>query len=201
MLMRTFCSLVVLCVASTSFAQGVSKENYKGAPQADSSVSAQGLRVAFVKPVLTLKVKATLEGYGSNSNSEKIDEANGVSIGYAHLPVGRPGFTTNFALINLKEKGDDSASFLRIDGNLAYAVNQTVSFKGGLNIATVNKSEFRKTMEPGIGVQASVGLQLNKNIGIDAGFVQMRQNSKGRYDKIKISAQETGPELALTGTF
>lgn len=160
----------------------------------------QGLRIAFVKPVLTMKSKVTVEGMGSGSGSEKVDSSNGVSVGYAYLPIKSAGFTTNLALINLKEEGDDSYSMIRADGNLAYAINPMVNFKGGVNLSTFNKSEFRKDFRPQVGLQASAGFQLNRNFGIDLGYASMNQQSK-TIDGVSMSLQESGPELSLTGTF
>ncbi len=184
--------------ASFSKPEGVSTQS---APKAvSSSPLRQGVRMAFLKPVLKMKMKATVEGFGSFTDTEKLDSANGVSVGYAYLPIQSAGFTTNLALINIKENGDDSVSMIRADGNLAFAVNPMMNFKGGLNLTTLNKSEFRKDFKPGVGFQASAGFQLNRNLGVDVGYVTMNQQSK-TIDGVSMSLEESGPEVSLTGTF
>ncbi len=160
----------------------------------------EGFRVAFVKPVLSMKMTATVEGLGAASQTEKIDSANGVSFGYAYLPIQSAGFTTNVAIINLKEQGDDSVAMLRADGNLAFAINPTVNFKGGINLATMNKSGFRQDFSSEVGFQASAGFQFNRNFGVDVGYVTMAQQSK-TIEGVSVALEQSGPELSLTGTF
>ena len=194
--------LVIAILASTSFAQNKSTTQM----QQDEGISSKGLRVSIVRPNLDGKAKANYNGL-SLDVSEKIDETLGIAIGYANLPVEEMGWTTNAAIMESKNNGT-SANIARIDGSLAYAFNKYVNLKGGLNIIKFTSGKGVKDLNPGLGFQASAGLQITRNFGLDLGYVEMNASGKApiTYNGQEIGKADsdiklTGFEIALNGTF
>lgn len=186
-------STALLIFASTNvFAQGQSRTK-----ALDDGYSAKGVRVSFLKPDLELKVKATYEE-SSFSGSNKLEDTLGVGVGYAFLPVQNLGWTTNFSYIQFKDSRD-TAHFLRLDGNLAYTFTDVLNLKGGVNVSKIGGAGDADKITPGIGFQASLGVQATRNFGIDFGYTQMKQ--AGSDDGIKWTLEEAGFELGLNGTF
>lgn len=184
--------LAMALVASSSFAQNTSTAKMP----ADDSISSKGFRIGIVKPMLEADIKASYQGQ-SFGNKEKLDEALGLSLGYASLPVQELGWTANATYMDIKNNGE-STGLARIDGNLAYAFTSIVNVKGGLNVSKLTKSDASK-YDAGIGFQGGVGVQLTRNFGLDLGYTQMNQS--GSSDGIKVDLKEAGVEIGLNGTF
>lgn len=183
--------LATALVASMSFAQNTSTAQM---PAQESS--SKGFRVSIVKPMLEAEIKAS--GYGASvSNSEKLDEALGVAVGYANLPVQALGWTANLTHMDIKNDGTNG-SMLRVDGNAAYAFTNYVNVKGGLNLSKLTSSSDIE-FTPAIGFQASVGYQVTKNFGLDLGYTQM--NQKAEEQGVDVTFKVSGLEIGLNGTF
>lgn len=163
--------------------------------QIHDGFAARGLRIAYVKPFLTATNKSNLL-FGNNGRGEAIDQANGVAVGYAYLPINRLGYTANVSYLDLLNNKFD-IGLIRVDANVAYALTPTLNVKTGANYSEFNRKDFRSSYSGLAGFQASLGLQLNKNFGIDAGAVLMRQKEKAEGALLS----EAGPEVSLAGTF
>lgn len=159
--------------------------------------AAKGLRVALVKPFLTVDYKFSGQGI-SDGGHEGIDQVNGASVGYAYLPIRKVGYTGNLSYLDVVDDGFEFG-MIRVDGNVAYTFSPVLNVKAGINLAQFNKSEMRKHMKVQPGLQASVGMQFNRNFGVDAGAVLMRQ--KGQFESTTEKLTEAGPEVSVTGTF
>jgi hypothetical protein len=152
------------------------------------SVSTQGVRVALLKPFLNRGITAE----GRRIKIGDIKDSLGYAIGYAHLPIRELGFTTNLAYLAFWESED---SLVRLDGNLGYAFDEIVNFKGGLNGSQV--TGFREPrLGAALGIQAGVGFQINPLFGIDISYVMMRQTGSS-----SVAMDESGFEFAVHGTF
>lgn len=139
----------------------------------------------------------------SASDSESLDSTLGLSVGYAYLPVQQLGLVGSVALLDISNKDEDGKTYTqtmyRVDGNAAYSFNQNLYLKGGANISGFTRGDIAKKMDPAIGLQAGLGFQINKNFGIDAGLVMMRQTATML--GVDVELQESGLELGLHGTF
>lgn len=167
------------------------------APQSefvDGGIASEGFRLAILKPFMNLDVK--ISGTGE-SDSSKIDDTLGFSVGYANLPVQDLGWTTNLAYLDMRNNGG-SAGMARLDGNLAYAFKPMVNIKGGLNVSKMVSGALTQ-LNVGIGFQAGVGFQFTQNFGIDAGYSQMNQSLSSGGQTATI--RESGPEIGLNATF
>ena len=173
---------LIVVTTSISFAKGPAVE----APQ-DEAISSKGFRVAILKPFLKEDTK------GSEGTSLK---TLGFSAGYANLPVGHIGWTANLSYIDVEES---PVVFYRLDGNAAYAFTKYFNIKGGLNFSKATGNSSEDSLNPGFGLQASLGLQISENFGIDVGYTQMNQskNSKG----VNFEFKESGVEVGFNVTF
>jgi hypothetical protein len=142
----------------------------------------EGVRFAMVKPNLT------------SDNGDSLGDQLGVSLGYASLPVQQLGWTTNVVLIEIRDS-ESTVQLGRVDGNLAHAFNEFVNIKAGLNLSKYLTGGDNR-LNPGLGLQASIGFQLSRGFGIDVGYSEMNQTST-RSGNLK----ESGPDLTLSGTF
>jgi hypothetical protein len=183
--------IAVSMISSLGFAQ----ESITKAPEAqDTRAGIHGLRVGFVKPALDVKISTK---YGSNK--ESIQSTNGVSVGYANVPVGGFGYIADATLLILEED-NDSVNLLRLSGSAATGLNSVTYLKGGLNISkfTTGESAIQK-FDPNIGLQVGLGFQASKNLGFEVGYSLMRQQDK--IEGVKVDLTESGVELGITGTF
>lgn len=191
--------LATAFLASISFGQNMSQT------RADAGISSKGIRVSLIKPTLDMKAKAKYQGLSFEATG-KPDSAWGVGIGYASLPVQELGWTTNLSMI--EAKAERSSNMVRVDGNLGCAFNKYVNLKAGLNATKFTSGDGVKDLNPGVGFQASLGLQLNRNVGIDVGYSESNVSgdtpvtSNGKeIGKANSELKLSGLEIALTATF
>ena len=164
----------------------------------DTSNTVNGIRVELLVPMLEFKLSAM-----GRSFRESIDSTYGLGIGYAYLPIQDLGFTTRLSYLNAQEN-DDSVGIARLEGNLGTSLNQVVNLKGGLNMSKIVATSGGdiSDYEMGFGFQASLGLQINKNFGLDLGYTQMNQTlGKSSTRSIDVDIELSGPEISLNGTF
>ncbi len=201
MLKRIVTMLAVATVTVTAFAQQQDMNTIS--TPVPNVESAKGFRVALIKPFLDYEVKQEFLGVNASSEGD-LEKEIGFSVGYAYLPVQKLGFTGNLSYISLDgdDADSDKATLLRIDGNLAYSVNEMVSFKGGLNISNFTDDEMDE-LDPSIGLQFGAGIQITKNFGVDASYVIMQQYAKQDtiFGENEIRVFEKGIEVALHATF
>lgn len=162
----------------------------------ENIVSSQGFRIGLSVPMLHTRISAS---FGQpKSNIDEVDSTIGFSLGYISLPVQKIGWTTNLTHMNLK--GSSTVSQLsRLDGNLAYAFTDVINVKGGLNLSKLTAGTFLVKLDPVLGFQTVLGIQITKGLGIDIGYTQMNQS--GSVNGRNISSMESGAELNLNGTF
>lgn len=196
--------LLAATIVASSFAQAATSNTVS--TQAPKNIwanetSSQGVRVAITKPMVDFKLKAS----GESSDSFKMNEAIGVSIGYASLPVQQLGWTVDGAyLSNLKMKDPDSSSSVtwsaaRLSGNLGYAFTEMLNVKGGINLTKMVSGTSADKFSPSLGFQAGLGVQFTPNFGLDVNYLQMNQTLS--ILGTSVDAVMTGYELALHGTF
>lgn len=147
--------------------------------------------------MLSADIKASYQGY-SASNSETLDSALGFSLGYASLPVQELGWTSNLTYMDIKNESATTGA-VRLDGNLAYAFTQIANFKGGINFSKLTSGSNSSKLNPGIGFQGGLGVQLTKNFGLDVGYTEMNQS--GSIDGLQVDLKEKGMEIGVNGTF
>ncbi len=187
-------SLSILILTSTALGQ----ETLTGsAPKGDDSISSSGIRVSLMSPFLRAKFKASFYGQDFSAD-EGLATSYGFSVGYAYLPIYRLGWTADFAYLNIENDGVTTGA-MRIDANLGTSFNKMVNIKGGINLSKLVFASGVGDYNPGLGAQASVGLQLNKNFGVDLGYLYMTQSANLNGSRFDLA--EYGPEVDLTGTF
>jgi hypothetical protein len=103
------------------------------------------------------------------------------------------GYIADLSFINMTGR-NGSTGILRADANLAFAMNDVFSVKGGINTAKFVTGESAQKWSPGLGFQAGVGVQLGANMSFSMGYTRISQSAQ---DDLTLS----GPELGLTGTF
>lgn len=185
--------LAMALLASTSFAQNSSTAKMN----VDDSISSKGFRISLVRPFLEAELNATYKDE-SLSETKKVEETTGLSLGYASLPVQDLGWTSNATYLNIGTDGVYNG-VARIDGNLAYAFNSIVNLKGGINVSKFVTGEFSENMKAGIGFQGGLGVQLTRNFGLDLGYTQMNQSASS--DGVNVGVRMAGIEIGLNGTF
>jgi hypothetical protein len=151
----------------------------------------KGLRVSLFKPVLTARTQTT----GQGNTEMSFDNTFGLSIGYANLPLKQIGWTANASYIEIFYAGD-KLGVLRTDANVAYGFTKNLNIKGGLNLSKfVIPERVRDEYNPSVGFQSSLGLQVTKNVGVDAGYTFMKQTNK------RQDIELAGLELGVNATF
>lgn len=178
--------------STAALAQNSSTMDYPSLPR----TSSEGIRVGLVKPTLKADFKVKFNG-GSGSKIENMDNALGVSVGYAHIPNSQFGWTANLSYLEVSNS-DTKIGLLRADGNLALGLNQIVHLKGGLNVTKLT-SGASDSWKPALGIQAGVGLQATRNLGFDLGYVVMSQTAESEGRKVDLALH--GIELGVNGTF
>ncbi|WP_413586181.1 hypothetical protein [Bdellovibrio sp. HCB274] len=192
LLTKSLVLMTSLFLTTTALAQNA--QTTKAAK--DESFSSKGIRVGIVKPTLRVSSKASSANQSFHF-SDDLDDAWGLSLGYASLPVQALGWTTNVTYLDMQSEGN-SAGIVRVDGNFAYAFTNFINIKGGVNISKPTVSNSNE-YDPGIGFQGGFGIQLNKNFGIDLGYTEMNQSrTSGSYS---VDIVESGFEISLNGTF
>ena len=196
--------LLAATIVASSFAQAATSNTVS--TQAPKNIwanetSSEGFRVAVTKPMVDFKLKAG----GASSAGYKMNEAVGVSLGYANLPVEQLGWTADVAYINgLKLKDTDSSDSVtwnaaRISGNLGYAFTEMFNVKGGVNLTKMVSGPSSSSFSPSVGFQLGAGVQFTNNFGLDLNYLQMNQTFS--VSGLSIDAVMTGYEIALHGTF
>lgn len=167
---------------------------------------AQGLRLSLSKPVLDM-TSARLEYNYYTGMTEyqkydggRTDSALALSVGYADFPQNQAGWSVNVAYV---QQEPSFLSMWRVDGNLGIAFANYFILKGGLNLSGFNDSTM-SGLNPGIGYQGGLGVQITPNFGLDVGFVQMLQTRRGDAGRVAgsfDSVKQAGTEIAIHATF
>jgi len=193
--------LAVLAVSTSSFAQNTSTVQVS----AQDGYSSRGVRISLVRPNLDYKGTVKYQNF-SFDGSGSYDSALGLGIGYVNLPIQELGWTTNLTLMEIKK--DSSGNLVRLDGNLGVAVTQFVNLKAGLNVMKITSGSNIDNLNPGLGYQASVGFQINKNLGLDLGYTELNTSgnapitSNGKeIGQANVTYKISGIEIGLNGTF
>lgn len=175
-------------------------------PARSEAVASKGLRVAGITSLLRGRLSfEDVDGEDTELTADTYDHVVGASIGYANIMADQVGYTVSIALMNLHLDSTDTA-LLRIDGNVAFGLNETVHLKAGLNGTKVvgGNGPFKDDWDPGIGGQAAIGVQFNPTLGLDLAFVAMR-NTRDTTDALGNDTEMQivwgGIEIGLTGTF
>lgn len=196
--------LLAATLVASSFAQAATS-NSSVSTQAPKNIwasetASQGLRVTVMKPWYDAEIKAS--GYGESLSSKgKVNKGYSLGLGYANLPIQQLGWTGNVFYIHFPKEGegDGTSGMMRLDGNLAYAINEIVSIKGGINLSKLVSGTGSDKFSPSIGFQAGLGTQFTSNLGLDLNYVQMNQTAS--IEGISVDLKLSGFELALHGTF
>ncbi len=191
MKMKAATFLFAVTIALGSLAQETSE--LKGLE--GDGFSSKGFRIGISRHALQVKLEVSndVESVVVNPTAE---EGFALSLGYASLPIEKLGWTASYTFTNI-ELRNLVVPLVRIEGNLAYAFSPFANVKAGLNVSNVEDAR------PGFGFQTGVGFQITKNLGLDVGYVQMKQSSSGivQNQLIKVLAKQTGFEIGLNGTF
>lgn len=171
--------------------------------------SSHGLRLTLLKGSSNVRLDGSYSSY-LIFGDVKYDSAFGIAAGYANLNVEELGYTSNFSFIQYKGSDSAAAAAVRVDANLAYAFNSTISIKGGANMMKFTQSEYLKDFDPSLGLQASLGLQINPTFGLDFGYMQMKttgslpiygSGSGAPIGEASATATISGLEIAAHATF
>ncbi|MFS4460825.1 outer membrane beta-barrel protein [Bdellovibrio sp. HCB2-146] len=185
--------IAVALMSSTALAQSQTSTM----PMPRSYISAEGIRVGLVKPMLDMELKMSVGGESSTGKA-KVDDGIGVAVGYAYLPIQDLGWSASF--VHSAGKIESlNIGISRIEGNLGLAFNEYCNIKGGINLSKLSGEEVFNKMGPGFGLQAGVGVQFTKNIGLDLNYLYL--NQIGNIDGVNLMSKQTGFEVGVNGTF
>ena len=184
----------------TAFAQTSTAPLEIETPKVEQS---KGMRVTLIKPVLEQRISSHFPALGGATKSTSSPESDsvGLGIGWGNIPVRDLGWTLNASYIDLGSSDTQEAldGIARLDGNIAYGINEKLNIKGGANWTKYTQGDVGKRLRPGTGAQASIGFQVSKLISVDAGYTFMTfgGNNKGGTQNVTTS----GGEVSVTGTF
>ncbi len=162
-------------------------------PEPDPARITDGLRVG----VLFSQMKGSYNDNG-DKKEEGMGPGFGISAGAAYIPVKMVGASANFALMQIKEKGQKSFR-ARVDANIEYAFTSYLSARAGLNLIApvlpiVERSEFA------VGYQTGLAYQIQNGYEVGLSLVQTRLSYNTDTDA-RNSVIYTGTELQLIKTF
>ena len=210
--MKTLLIAVLSVFTVSAFAQTISTKIETEAPAVKAS---KGVRVSIIKPIFEQRYSSFFPQTGGTVKRRlnPDTDALGLSIGWADVPVRELGWTANLSYLDLDlgvdwERGTvekdvrdkvDADGLARADFNFAYGFNSKFNGRIGANISKFTQGEVGRELAAGLGAQGSLGFQLTKELGIEAGYSAMTVggNNKGGRRTGTIS----GAEVALTGTF
>jgi hypothetical protein len=201
--MKTLLVAVLSVFSVSAFAQTITTQLETETPTVQVS---KGVRVTAIKPVLEQRYSSFFPGEAGTVKRRlnPDDEAFGIAIGWADVPVRDLGWTTNLSYIDLGEQNNeedriDARGLARFDANLAYGFNSKFTGRIGANMTKFVQGDLGEELAAGLGGQSSLGFQISKNLGVEAGytFMTVGVNNKGGRRTGTIS----GAEVALTGTF
>lgn len=160
---------------------------------ATSGKASNGFRISLVKAFLDVKLEAS-DGSDSGSAKGDLDQEIGFALGYANININSIGFTSRL----LYSTFERSLQSLRLDGNATFGFNEYLYGLGGINVHKFTNSGTNK-LDAGIGFQAGVGTQVNKNFGFELAYI-FTNNSASKGDE-SLDVQVSGLELSLHTTF
>jgi hypothetical protein len=197
---------------STAIATSAQRSRTKYSKQPSTKKNRpNGLRVGLVKTSLVQHYIPKEKQFVSvDSDLRRTDERNtdfGLSIGYANIQVKNIGIITNILFTQYDDV--NASNSVRIDASATFAFNRYVHVLGGLNVHKFTKPsnpDLNNTLDAGLGIQAGIGVQINKTLGINLKYVVI--NNSGRTDlgepglrDIGADVRNEGPELSINATF
>lgn len=155
------------------------------------SFEPKGVRFSIFKPVLRMSAQS----HGRGNTEYTFDNTFGLSAGYANLPLKQLGWTANASYIEIFYAGE-KLGIVRTDANLGYGFTKNVHVKAGLNLSKLIAPErVRDEYNPAFGFQGSLGLQITKAVGVEAGYSYMKQTNT------RETVELAGLEMGLNATF
>ena len=155
--------------------------------------SMQGLRLSIIKPSVEVEFKASQRGE-SGSDSDKVDDAFGFSIGYAKLPIQQLGYLANVNYFNYHDSRW-SANLLRVDVSFGYAFNDKINLKAGFNMSKFTDGQYFEDLDPAFGAQVGANYRLTQIVGVEMSYVRMNQS--GIIEGVSYDLNQTGFEMSL----
>lgn len=130
------------------------------------------------------------------SGKANASEALGLFVGYADMPIQRLGWLAG-ATVEKAVLDKENFTLLRTEMNLTYGFNRQIYSKWGANLHKFTTSPI--DLSANVGLQAGLGLQLNRTLGAELALLYMTQ--KGSKNGFNFDTKQSGIEIAVTGTF
>lgn len=186
-------ALVVLAVLSFGVVASAQEVRTTIPTVSSTSYKESGVKVALTYSSLNSTAKASGE-----KRSSDLGSGVGASLGYAQLPVKKIGYLglVNFSRIDVDDSAND-VNFLRLEANVAYAMNPRVFIKAGANVSDIVNREAK--VRPGLGGQLGIGVRTTPTIGFEVNYLSMNQTNIAGPREVDLS--ESGLELGISGTF
>ena len=172
----------------------------------DDSMVAKGIRISLTQSILDSVIlnKTFQTGTASTTENSKgrLSHDFGFSVGYAYVRKLKPGFMGKV----LYSQYSSELKSLRYEASAALGLASQVYIHGGANIHQFSQVNSKtEGLNPGVGFQAGVGVQISENFGLDISFVNL--NNDGVFENISTNEKfdtyfnAQGFELSLHGTF
>ena len=213
--MKTLVFLIAtlgLILPASAYAQDGSAEGTTTAdistPNRSNNVS-KGVSISLIKDIMDVEAKSKF----TDSSKEDADQNFGIGIGYDYIRVKNIGFSVQGVLNTYDNDSASDAKLFRLTGNATVGVNKHLYFYGGINISQIVdagdgdiKAEgISVDYKPGLGLQAGIAGQINKNFGARLGYgilnnsIELDSPLLGR--TVDVDAKFSGLEFALIATF
>lgn len=176
----------------------------------------EGVRLTLFKPNHAVTAKASSrESDNSFEESGSVDEGRGITLGYVSLPIGQVGWIAQASMLEFDDENfNEKIGILRLEGNVAYAVNPVMTMAAGLNVARITAGEqIFQDLNPGVGIQTRFTMNLSPRIGIELAYSTMHMEDTLRLvtdidqfgnpitELVGVDFQFSGLELGLNAMF
>lgn len=180
---------IALLFASVSFAKTTTKKVAINSTSEATSIKVtaptvtedhtayRGFRFSLFKPIYRTYITVNVKNPNNTNSGAKFSISDSVesdiagSFGYVYHPANSFGGNANIAIIDF----ENEAQLVRLDANLVYSVGRHFNLKAGPNFSKFFGNSSAQQWSTDIGLQAGLGYQFYKNLGVDATYSVMRQ--------------------------
>lgn len=198
--MKKFAIILALATSVNAFAQtndSTARVNVKEMDQSQKGfyVGADYMNLTDVHSKINYKTSYA-SGSDTSVGGTQLGMA-GVTLGYVRTPDRGFGFSGGVRLLeafNKSEYGEMKLQTIVPEANLTLAMNRLLVGYAGLNAAAFTGSTAATKFQTNLGAQAGLGLRLNSNVAINAGYTMLNQKmtEKSGSDSYDVEFQISG---------
>ncbi|MDA8793405.1 porin family protein [Bacteriovoracaceae bacterium] len=133
----------------------------------------------------------------SSSIEDDVEHQYGINVGYVNIGLLRPGFMGHITHTQFTQDIES----IRLTANGTFSFHENIYAYAGMNIHRYTNELTSTILDPGVGYQAGLGIQINETFGLDISYLVLRNKGSDPDFEVDYELELEGLEATLHVTF